>query len=374
LGLLLTALAPDTVTARQTEPAGPVFEDGQAQVVPAFADSSQWIREELWVETEFDSDGDGRPDRVHVAVVRPLQTETEGLKVPVIYESSPHFAGTSGARQYLWNVRQEVGAEPPPREHQPPPTPRIRPGISDSQVDTWVPRGFAVVHSEAPGTGLSKGCPTVGGPPEALAPKAVIDWLNGRARGFTSPDGTEEVTAPWSTGKVGMTGTSYNGTIPYAAAAESAAVPPGSAAATPGSAATATHTAAVAESDATSGFAISNRSPVPCPWPRLVQGKVETDSWVWPRLVREGIDAGSSPWPGLLREAAEEYGPHDLEAFEGETEVAPLDPENELFLLGERCAEAYMQAEALHFRAMELLAEFHHREGWQGTDFGSTAE
>jgi len=58
----------------------------------------------------------------------------------------------------------------------------------------------------------------VGGPPEALAPKAVINWLNGRARGFTSPDGGVRVTADWSTGKVGMTGTSYNGTIPLAAA------------------------------------------------------------------------------------------------------------------------------------------------------------
>jgi X-Pro dipeptidyl-peptidase len=58
----------------------------------------------------------------------------------------------------------------------------------------------------------------VGGPAEALAPKAVIDWLNGRAKGFTSIDGNEEIVADWSTGKVGMTGTSYNGTIPVAAA------------------------------------------------------------------------------------------------------------------------------------------------------------
>jgi len=195
-----------------------VFENGQAQVVPAFADTTQWIHEELWVETEFDSDGDGRPDRVHVAVVRQGQTATEGLKVPVVYESSPYFSGTSGPRQFLWNVRQEVGAEPSPREHQPPPNRRLNPRINPSQVDTWVPRGFAVVHSEAPGTGLSQGCPTVGGPPEALAPKAVIDWLNGRAKGYTAPVGGEEVVAGWSTGKVGMTGTSYNGTIPYAAA------------------------------------------------------------------------------------------------------------------------------------------------------------
>ncbi len=82
----------------------------------------------------------------------------------------------------------------------------------------WLPHGYAVVHSSSPGTGLSQGSPTVGGENESLAPKAVIDWLNGRARGYTTPDGEEEVEAFWSTGKVGMTGTSYNGTIPVAAA------------------------------------------------------------------------------------------------------------------------------------------------------------
>jgi X-Pro dipeptidyl-peptidase len=58
----------------------------------------------------------------------------------------------------------------------------------------------------------------VGGANESLAPKAVVDWLNGRARGFTSPDGDEQITAHWSTGRVGMIGTSYNGTLPIAAA------------------------------------------------------------------------------------------------------------------------------------------------------------
>jgi X-Pro dipeptidyl-peptidase len=205
-------------SAQAQAPAAPVFRDGQAQIVEAFADSSAWIREELWVETEFDSDGDGRPDRMHVAVVRPRQTETEGLKVPIVYESSPYYSGTSGPRRFLWDVRQELGEPSPVREHQPPVEPRIRPGISRSHVGDWLPRGFAVVHSESPGTGLSQGCPTVGGINESLAPKAVIDWLNGRAKGYTAPEGGDEVVADWSTGRVGMIGTSYNGTLPVAAA------------------------------------------------------------------------------------------------------------------------------------------------------------
>lgn len=209
----------NTLVAQQVQPATPVFVDGQAQIVPAFANSTEWIREHLWVETEFDSDHDGKRDRVHVDVTRQKQTETEDLRVPVIYESSPYFAGTASGRAILWDVRHELGTAPPPRTAHPAITFRPnRKRVSNSLVDVWVPRGFAVVHSEAPGTGLSNGCPTVGGLPERLAPKAVIDWLNGRAKGYTTIDGQIEVKAKWCTGKVGMTGTSYNGTIPVAAA------------------------------------------------------------------------------------------------------------------------------------------------------------
>ncbi|MEE4214994.1 MAG: Xaa-Pro dipeptidyl-peptidase, partial [Bacteroidales bacterium] len=197
----------------------PLIADGQAQVIPEFSDPDTWIRHDLWVETEFDSDGDGKLDMVHVAVTRPRQTDTEGLKLPVIYASSPYYAGTASGRKWLWDVRQELNTESPVRIHAPRPEPRVnRPVISDSEIKDWVPRGFIVVHSSSPGTGLSEGCPTVGGDNESLAPKAVIDWLNGRARGYTGPDSDEEVKAYWTTGKVGMTGTSYNGTLPLAAA------------------------------------------------------------------------------------------------------------------------------------------------------------
>ncbi len=206
-------------THPKTQAAKPEFQNGQAQIVEAFSNSKEYIREHLWVETEFDSDRDGKKDRIFVDVTRQKQTETEGLKVPVIYESSPYFAGT-GAGDVNWNVHHELGAEPPARTFHP--NIRFDPNrawISNELVGNWVPRGFAVVHSEAPGTGQSTGAPTVGGAPERLAPKAVIDWLNGRAKGYTRVDGTEEIKATkWCTGKVGMIGTSYNGTIPLAAA------------------------------------------------------------------------------------------------------------------------------------------------------------
>lgn len=198
----------------------PVFADGEAQVVPGFKDARDWIRHDLWVETEFDSDGDGKLDRMHVDVTRPKQTDTEGLKLPIIYESSPYFAGTGSlGPKHLWNTRHALGINPPKHEDPPTFSAKVkRPIISNSQTEKWVPRGFVVVHSSSPGTGLSQGCPTVGGDNESLAPKAVIDWLCGRANGYTEVDGTEPVNSFWSTGKVGMTGTSYNGTLPLAAA------------------------------------------------------------------------------------------------------------------------------------------------------------
>ena len=68
---------------------------------------------------------------------------------------------------------------------------------------------------------------------------------------------------------------------------------------------------------------------------------------------------GVGRWPRLVRETALELQP---------------DPADELYRLGERCAEAYIQADALHYQAMVLLAEFHRRRGWQDSGFSSTAE
>lgn len=196
----------------------PIIKNGEAQVVPAFSNSEEWIRHDLWVETNFNTDGDEKPDRMHVSVTRPKQTE-DGLKLPIIYVTSPYFAGVAEDVDGLfWDVEHELGELPDGRVH--PEVKRIsnRPIISNSHINTWVPRGYIVVHSSSPGTGLSDGAPTVGGDNESLAPKAVIDWLCGRASGYDSREDGEEVKAYWSTGKVGMTGTSYNGTLPLAAA------------------------------------------------------------------------------------------------------------------------------------------------------------
>src|ERR1051326_4129921 len=67
------ALAIASPAAAQQARTLPVFENGEAQVVPGFSDKTQWIQQSLWVESGFDSDGDGKPDRIHVDVTRPKQ-------------------------------------------------------------------------------------------------------------------------------------------------------------------------------------------------------------------------------------------------------------------------------------------------------------
>ncbi|MDF0514121.1 Xaa-Pro dipeptidyl-peptidase [Agromyces sp. H3Y2-19a] len=199
------------------DPTDPTFVDGLSQAVFT-KNSAEWVNEEAWVESEVDSDRDGRPDLVHIDVSRVPETETDGLDVPVIMELSPYYAG--GSQVTNWSVDHEIGDPPSTKDPWPAyqPTNRTSPTISRSLENTWVPRGFAVVHAEGFGSGWSEGCPTSGGVNESLAGKAVVDWLNGRAKAYTKPDRATEVAADWTTGSVGMIGTSYNGTLPIGVA------------------------------------------------------------------------------------------------------------------------------------------------------------
>ena len=81
----------------------------------------------------------------------------------------------------------------------------------------------------------------------------------------------------------------------------------------------------------------------------------------------------SHRWPMLVREHASDR-PEDAQQLVDPEDEQSEDPEDELFLLGERCARAYMHADALHYQAMKLLAEFDRRSGWRDTGFSSTAE
>lgn len=213
--LLLPALSP----AQQ-------FVDGLAQ--PVFA-GQPVISHNVWVEIpNLDSDRDGINDRIRIQVRRPNATDT-GVKLPVVMIASPYSGGTLPFPQY--DITQPLYAPPkggpvkeplpalPPIGHVPPNPGNTAPfpNISTSGYQNYfLPRGFIFVYAQSLGTGLSTGCPTIGGYEESLAIKAVIDWLNGRGAGFDQ-DGNA-ATASWTTGATAMIGTSYDGTLPLAAA------------------------------------------------------------------------------------------------------------------------------------------------------------
>lgn len=207
LPLLMGAGQPVNAQSKPTEVQKPVIKDGMTQPIYSLEEA---ITEKVFIETKIDSDGDGKRDRVHADVIRPKETE-QGLKVPVIYEMSPYRAGLKDVPVY--DVDVELNAVTNKSEGNGRPNAGNLPGYYD---DYFVPRGYSVVLAESIGTGQSSGCPTTGDEREIEGTKAVIDWLNGRAKAFN--ENGQEVKADWSTGNVGMTGVSYNGTLPNAVA------------------------------------------------------------------------------------------------------------------------------------------------------------
>lgn len=196
-------------------PPSPVFSGGQAQ--PVF-DPADVIRENVWVTAPVDSDGDGKDDLVHAEVVRPRATQ-QGMKVPVVYQASPYYAGGNDVANHNVDVELYV-----PGAKRAPEGPRVAANgvgpnaapISWRYQDYFTARGFAVVYGESLGSGQSTGCPSTGDVNETIGAKSIVDWLNGRAPARDAAG--KAVVADWSTGKTGMMGVSYNGTLPNAVA------------------------------------------------------------------------------------------------------------------------------------------------------------
>lgn len=203
-------------------------EDGRTQPVFDYAEA---VYEEVDIRTEADSDHDGEPDTVRLRLLRPKESD-EGLRVSTIIEPSPYWAGGNPILMHEVDLDDE-SAGTVPRPGQDPPAGAVAGAADPAEPRTlgasaqgerfrgyydnyFVPRGYAVAQLDSLGSGASTGCPTSGGHNETLGVKAAVDWLAGDAAGW-NPDG-EEVTADWSNGSAAMTGISYNGTLPTAAA------------------------------------------------------------------------------------------------------------------------------------------------------------
>ena len=174
-----------------------VVADGVTQPVFSLADA---VRETVWVDIGLDLDGNGVGDRVATDIIRPATTE----RVPVIIDASPYYA-TAGR-----------GNESEKKSYDSAGVPVKFPLFYDNY---FVPRGYAVALIDFSGTSRSTGCMDTGGRSEVASAKSVIDWLNGRATGFSAASGGTTKSASWSTGAAAMIGKSWDGSITQGVAA-----------------------------------------------------------------------------------------------------------------------------------------------------------
>ncbi|MCX4820672.1 Xaa-Pro dipeptidyl-peptidase [Streptomyces sp. NBC_01142] len=192
-----------TPTGAQGAPVGesrPVY-SGESRPVYSYENA---IRESVWVDTRLDGDGDGKSDRVAVDIVRPREPAQQGRKIPVIMDASPYYSCCGRGNESQKKTYDAHG------------NPVLFPLYYDNY---FVPRGYAFVAVDLAGTNRSDGCVDVGGRFDIQSAKAVVDWLNGRGRGYTTRTGGERAGAGWSTGDTGMIGKSYDGTIANGVAA-----------------------------------------------------------------------------------------------------------------------------------------------------------
>lgn len=162
------------------------------------------VREAVWVDTGLDGDGDGKTDRVAVDIVRPSEPARQGHKVPVIMDASPYYSCCGRGNESQLKTYDAGGNVVQ------------MPLFYDNY---FVPRGYAFVGVDLAGTNRSDGCVDVGGRSDIQSAKAVVDWLNGRAKAYTTRTGTVRTQASWTNGKTGMIGKSWDGTIANGVAA-----------------------------------------------------------------------------------------------------------------------------------------------------------
>lgn len=212
-----------------------LFFNGKSQDV---FDARNIIRESVWIESDLDTDGDGQRDMLETTIFRPSET-AQGVKMPALFTANPYFHGTNDVTAATHKPSDTVAvktvshtlAEVTAAATTPAALPH-REITGESKLgavyadengiyslnDYFLGRGFVTVYSAGVGTLGSDGVRSTGGRTETASAVAVIEWLTGVRKAFTTRTGTTEIKAWWCNGKVAMTGKSYLGTLSIAAA------------------------------------------------------------------------------------------------------------------------------------------------------------
>lgn len=236
----------------------PVFENGLAQPVFKFTDgktgekydpaTSSIVRYCVYVESDYDMDGDGKRDLVKAFIQVPRSAVEGNYKAATLYEARPYCAGVQAdgydhmkeveSKEYREIDFADLDKEVPARIPEgmisamdlalkADPTDWYYPdkGNNNSMVyenldnfNYYLVRGFAVVVSAGFGALGSDGFNYVGSEYERDAFKSVVEWLHGDRVAYADREGKIETKADWANGNVAMTGRSYAGTMPFAVA------------------------------------------------------------------------------------------------------------------------------------------------------------
>ena len=238
----------------------PLFLNGRAQPIFPFSpgddiehysyDKSDIVRYIVYVETDYDTDGDGKPDLVKTFVQVPKAAVNGDYKAASIFEASPYVTGTTEertlegiglkeggnfemAKLYEKPVKRQASKTVTTEEVAKATDPKewyyVNPRESsddythyDYENLNWynyfLVRGYAVVTSSGLGSKGSDGINTTGSDLEVAAYKNIVEWLNGKRKAYSDKTSNHEVKADWSNGNVAMTGLSWAGTTTFGVA------------------------------------------------------------------------------------------------------------------------------------------------------------
>jgi len=238
----------------------PLFLNGRAQPIFPFSpgddiehysyEKSDIVRYIVYVETDYDTDGDGKPDLVKTLVQVPKAAVKGDYKAPTIFEASPYVTGTTEERTLEGLGLKEGGNFDMARLYSKPEKRKAIKEVSTEEVakaadpkewyyvnpressddythydyenlnwyNYYLVRGYAVVTSSGLGSKGSDGINTTGSDLEVAAYKNIIEWLNGKRKAYADKTSNREVKADWSSGNVAMTGLSWAGTTTFGVA------------------------------------------------------------------------------------------------------------------------------------------------------------
>ncbi len=221
--------------------AQPIFPYTTGEVTEGYSnDKSDIIRYCVYVETNYDTDDDGKLDLVKALVQIPRAAMEGDYKAATIYEARPYITGCNSSMNPGENLGSEsydiskLYSQPGKRVPTGTATTADAAAAADSSdwyywnpyeemydyedlnwYDYYLVRGFAVVECGGLGTKGSDGFETCGTDLEIDAFKCVIEWLHGDRVAYTDKTSNIAISADWSSGKIGMTGRSYAGTTQF---------------------------------------------------------------------------------------------------------------------------------------------------------------